>query len=103
MAKLEVTLLQEFGHGVESKGIIFSKTRKSTRCLNDWILSNAALQAAGVRADAIIGAGGGLGSMSQVCSCTELSALLSTPTTVPPPHPPLPHQHIWRQKHNLGG
>ncbi|XP_030592483.1 ATP-dependent RNA helicase DHX58 [Archocentrus centrarchus] len=65
MAKLQSTLLEQFGSGVPSKGIIFSKTRKSTHCLKDWVLKNRELQEAGIKADILTGAGSGINYMTQ--------------------------------------
>lgn len=67
MAQLETTLLRQFGPDVQSRGILFSKTRKSIHCLNDWVLSNTALQAAGIKAAILTGAGNGITYMTQVC------------------------------------
>ncbi|KAJ4931883.1 hypothetical protein JOQ06_010321 [Pogonophryne albipinna] len=44
MDKLKSTLLEQFVPSENSKGIIFSKTRKSTHCLNDWILNDKELK-----------------------------------------------------------
>ncbi|XP_061837264.1 ATP-dependent RNA helicase DHX58-like isoform X1 [Nerophis lumbriciformis] len=49
MAKLEETLLRLFSQSVESRAILFSKTRRSTGCLNDWVLDSESLQKAGVK------------------------------------------------------
>lgn len=65
MAKLQSTLLEQFGPCEESRGILFSKTRRSTRCLLNWIHNNAALQQAGIKADILIGAGNGIDYMTQ--------------------------------------
>uniref|UniRef100_A0AAQ5ZBE6 RNA helicase n=1 Tax=Amphiprion ocellaris TaxID=80972 RepID=A0AAQ5ZBE6_AMPOC len=65
MAKLESTLLKQFGPDVQSRGILFSKTRKSTHCLNDWVLKNRALQEAGIKAAILTGAGSGITYMTQ--------------------------------------
>lgn len=65
MFQLESTLLKQFGQGVESKGILFSKTRKSTHCLHDWVCSNRALQEAGIKAAILTGAGNGITYMTQ--------------------------------------
>ncbi|XP_039979860.1 probable ATP-dependent RNA helicase DHX58 [Xiphias gladius] len=65
MAKLESVLLKQFGPGVKSRGILFSKTRKSTHCLNDWVLNNRALQEAGIKAAILTGAGNGITYMTQ--------------------------------------
>ncbi|XP_075941655.1 ATP-dependent RNA helicase DHX58-like isoform X2 [Anarhichas minor] len=65
MGKLESTLLQRFGPSVNSKGILFSKTRKSIHCLNDWVLHNKALQEAGIKPAILTGAGNGGTYMTQ--------------------------------------
>nr|QGS83880.1 LGP2 [Bostrychus sinensis] len=65
MAKLESTLLKQFSPDKKSRGILFTKTRKSVHCLYDWILSNTALQGAGINAAKLIGAGNGLTHMTQ--------------------------------------
>ncbi|XP_041831376.1 probable ATP-dependent RNA helicase DHX58 [Melanotaenia boesemani] len=65
MAMLESILLKQFGSGLQSKGILFCKTRKSTHCLNDWVLKNRALQTAGINAAILTGAGNGITHMTQ--------------------------------------
>uniref|UniRef100_A0A8C9Y6J9 RNA helicase n=1 Tax=Sander lucioperca TaxID=283035 RepID=A0A8C9Y6J9_SANLU len=65
MGKLENTLLQQFSPNVKSKGILFSKTRKSIHCLKDWVLNNKALQEAGIKADFLTGSGNGSTYMTQ--------------------------------------
>uniref|UniRef100_A0AAQ4QEK9 RNA helicase n=1 Tax=Gasterosteus aculeatus aculeatus TaxID=481459 RepID=A0AAQ4QEK9_GASAC len=65
MGMLETTLLTQFGPSVKSKGILFSKTRKSIYCLKDWVLDNKALQEAGVKAAILTGAGNGNTHMTQ--------------------------------------
>lgn len=65
MGKLESTLLKQFGPSVKSRGILFSKTRKSIHCLHDWILNNKALQEAGIKAAILTGAGNGVTYMTQ--------------------------------------
>lgn len=65
MFKLESTLLKQFGPNTQSRGILFSKTRKSTHCLNDWVLTNKALQEAGIKAAILTGAGNGITYMTQ--------------------------------------
>ncbi|XP_058509635.1 probable ATP-dependent RNA helicase DHX58 [Solea solea] len=65
MAKLESVLLKQFRPGVQARGILFSKTRKSTHCLDDWVGTNRALQEAGVKADILTGAGNGSTYMTQ--------------------------------------
>lgn len=66
MDELQSTLLEQFRSGVPSRAIIFSKTRKSTHCLKDWVLTNRALQEAGIKADILTGAGNGITYMTQV-------------------------------------
>ncbi|XP_059203544.1 ATP-dependent RNA helicase DHX58-like [Centropristis striata] len=70
MAKLESTLLEQFGEkskekNVKSRGILFSKTRKSVHCLTEWVLSNRALERAGINAAILTGAGNGVTYMTQ--------------------------------------
>ncbi|XP_053195285.1 ATP-dependent RNA helicase DHX58-like [Scomber japonicus] len=65
MGKLETVLLKQFGPDPESRGILFCKTRKSTHCLNDWVLNNRALRQAGIKAAVLTGAGGGISHMTQ--------------------------------------
>lgn len=68
MSELEKVLLQQFGPAAESRAILFSKTRKSTHCLLDWVTTNAALQRAGIDAAILTGSGSGLSHMTQVRS-----------------------------------
>lgn len=65
MAKLESTLLSQFGPDVQSRGILFSKTRRSTRCLYDWVSKNKTLQQAGIKPAILTGAGNGISYMTQ--------------------------------------
>lgn len=65
MGQLESTLLKQFGPSVNSKGILFSKTRKSIHCLNDWVRHNKALQEAGIKAAILTGSGNGGTYMTQ--------------------------------------
>ncbi|KAK7939916.1 hypothetical protein WMY93_003242 [Mugilogobius chulae] len=65
MGKLETTLLKQFDTDKESKGILFTKTRKSVQCLHEWITGNVVLLEAGLKADKITGAGNGLSHMTQ--------------------------------------
>ncbi|XP_054463401.1 probable ATP-dependent RNA helicase DHX58 [Anoplopoma fimbria] len=65
MGELESTLLKQFGPSAESKGILFSKTRKSIHCLNDWVVNNKVLQGAGIKAAILTGAGNGTTYMTQ--------------------------------------
>ncbi|XP_061701961.1 probable ATP-dependent RNA helicase DHX58 [Syngnathoides biaculeatus] len=55
MTQLETTLLRHFSPNVKSRGIVFSKTRKSTRCLHRWVLDNHVLHLAGVKPAIIMG------------------------------------------------
>lgn len=68
MSELERVLLNQFGPDVESRGIIFSKTRKSTHCLHDWVSTSTALQKAGIKAAILTGAGNAIDHMTHVCS-----------------------------------
>lgn len=68
MFKLESVLLQQFGPAAESRAILFSKTRKSTHCLLDWVSTNGGLQGAGIKAAILTGSGIGLSHMTQVRS-----------------------------------
>lgn len=65
MAQLERTLLEQFVSKKESRGILFSKTRRSVHCLYEWILDNGALQGAGIKAAKLLGAGNGISHMTQ--------------------------------------
>ncbi|XP_048847929.1 probable ATP-dependent RNA helicase DHX58 [Brienomyrus brachyistius] len=65
LAQLESTLLQQFGSQAGSRGILFTKTRVSTRCLYDWILANRALQDASIKAAVLTGAGNQISHMTQ--------------------------------------
>uniref|UniRef100_A0A3Q2PDH9 RNA helicase n=1 Tax=Fundulus heteroclitus TaxID=8078 RepID=A0A3Q2PDH9_FUNHE len=65
MARLESTLLGQFGPDVQSRGILFSRTRKSTHCLLDWVQKNRPLQKAGIKAAILTGAGNGITYMTQ--------------------------------------
>ncbi|XP_024245923.2 probable ATP-dependent RNA helicase DHX58 [Oncorhynchus tshawytscha] len=65
MGKLQNTLLEQFDQGEHSRGILFSKTRKSICCLYDWVSNNPALQRAGIRAAILTGAGNGTNYMTQ--------------------------------------
>lgn len=76
MAKLQSTLLEQFGAKDKSRGILFCKTRKSTNCLNDWVLNNRALQRSGIKAAVLTGAGNGINYMTQVLSHDTRSRVL---------------------------
>ncbi|KAK1877238.1 putative ATP-dependent RNA helicase DHX58 [Dissostichus eleginoides] len=64
MDKLKSTLLKQFVPSENSKGIIFSKTRKSTHCLNDWVLNDKELKEAGIKPAILTGAGNGISYMT---------------------------------------
>lgn len=68
MSKLESVLLNQFRPGGESRGILFSKTRKSTHCLCDWVSTSSTLQQAGIKAAILTGAGNGIDTMTHVCA-----------------------------------
>lgn len=67
MFKLESVLLEQFGPNVQSRGILFSKTRRSIHCLCDWVCTSKALQEADIRAAILTGAGNGISHMTQAC------------------------------------
>ncbi|KAL0197973.1 hypothetical protein M9458_006513, partial [Cirrhinus mrigala] len=62
--RLQCTLLDEF-RNKESRAILFSKTRRGTRCLYDWVNSNPELQKVNIRAGILTGAGTGANHMTQ--------------------------------------
>ncbi|KAK5884634.1 hypothetical protein CesoFtcFv8_018435 [Champsocephalus esox] len=64
MDKLKSTLLEQFVPSENSKGIIFSKTRKSTHCLKDWVLNDKELKEAGIMPAILTGAGNGISNMT---------------------------------------
>ncbi|XP_052400761.1 ATP-dependent RNA helicase DHX58 [Carassius gibelio] len=64
LARLERTLLDEFSDK-NSRGILFSKTRRGTRCLYDWVNTKPALQRVNIRAGILTGAGTGANHMTQ--------------------------------------
>ncbi|KAK5855947.1 hypothetical protein PBY51_007576 [Eleginops maclovinus] len=64
MDKLKSTLLEQFGPSENSKGILFSQTRKSTHCLNDWILNDKNFKEAGIKPAILTGAGNGITYMT---------------------------------------
>lgn len=68
MEQLESTLSRHFSPSVESRGIVFSKTRKSTYCLQQWVLANDRLRSAGVKSAIITGSAG----MTQVRSLIDI-------------------------------
>ncbi|XP_029015698.1 probable ATP-dependent RNA helicase DHX58 [Betta splendens] len=65
MGKLESVLLKQFDSGVNSRGILFCKTRESTHRLNNWVLENTLLQDAGIKPAVLTGAGNGSTYMTQ--------------------------------------
>lgn len=67
MFKLESVLLKQFSPSVQSRGILFCKTRRSAHSLNDWVRTNKTLQEAGIKAAILTGAGNGISYMTQVC------------------------------------
>ncbi|KAM9779771.1 ATP-dependent RNA helicase DHX58 [Neosynchiropus ocellatus] len=82
MARLESTLLKHFVDAPESRALLFSKTRKSTGYLNDWIQSNSALQDAGIKSAILTGVGHmtqceQLGTIADF-RCGKLNLLVST-------------------------
>uniref|UniRef100_A0A3B3Q7J4 RNA helicase n=1 Tax=Paramormyrops kingsleyae TaxID=1676925 RepID=A0A3B3Q7J4_9TELE len=65
LAQLESTFLQQFDSQANSRGILFTKTRVSARCLYDWILANRALQDTSIKAAILTGAGNQISHMTQ--------------------------------------
>ncbi|XP_034046661.1 probable ATP-dependent RNA helicase DHX58 [Thalassophryne amazonica] len=65
MAELQSILLDRFSPGVQCRGIIFTKTRKNTQYLTDWVCENKALKDAGIRVASLTGAGNGSTYMTQ--------------------------------------
>lgn len=65
LARLQRTLQEEF-NDEKSRGILFSKTRRGTHCLFDWVNANPALQRVNIRAGILTGAGTGANHMTQV-------------------------------------
>ncbi|KAJ3601621.1 hypothetical protein NHX12_032589 [Muraenolepis orangiensis] len=63
MEKLQMVLLDQFGDGKSSRGIVFSRTRFSTRCLYDWVGSDLFWKA-NIKAAILTGAGNGNSTMS---------------------------------------
>uniref|UniRef100_A0A8C1HN98 RNA helicase n=1 Tax=Cyprinus carpio carpio TaxID=630221 RepID=A0A8C1HN98_CYPCA len=64
LARLQRTLLDEFSDK-KSRGILFSKTRRGTHCLHDWVNSNPALLKVNIRAGILTGGGTGANHMTQ--------------------------------------
>uniref|UniRef100_A0A671QUW8 RNA helicase n=1 Tax=Sinocyclocheilus anshuiensis TaxID=1608454 RepID=A0A671QUW8_9TELE len=67
LARLQCTLQEEF-NDENSRAILFSKTRRGTHCLFDWVNSNPELQRVNVKAGILTGAGTGANHMTQVLS-----------------------------------
>ncbi|XP_064177896.1 probable ATP-dependent RNA helicase DHX58 [Anguilla rostrata] len=65
LGKLQDILLEQFKGDTTARGILFSKTRKSTQCLLEWVTSSPEMQAAGIRAAILTGAGNLANHMSQ--------------------------------------
>ncbi|KAM9391862.1 ATP-dependent RNA helicase DHX58-like isoform 2-T3 [Pholidichthys leucotaenia] len=65
MGELKKVLLKQFAEDVSSRGILFTKTRKSTHFLNDWINETPVLKQAGIKAAILIGTGSGGTYMTQ--------------------------------------
>ncbi|XP_028675736.1 probable ATP-dependent RNA helicase DHX58 [Erpetoichthys calabaricus] len=57
LKKLEKTLLEQFQNSTMSRGILFTKTRRSAHSLNQWVKTNRLLQDAGIKASILTGAG----------------------------------------------
>ncbi|XP_056091848.1 probable ATP-dependent RNA helicase DHX58 [Rhinichthys klamathensis goyatoka] len=64
LAQLQLTLLEEF-RDKTSRGIIFSKTRRGTHCLYDWVNSNHELLKVKITAGILTGTGTGADHMNQ--------------------------------------
>ncbi|XP_059410621.1 ATP-dependent RNA helicase DHX58-like [Carassius carassius] len=64
LTQLQCTLQQEFNNE-NSRAILFSKTRRGTHCLLDWVNSNPELQRVNIRAGILTGAGTGANHMTQ--------------------------------------
>uniref|UniRef100_A0A672M798 Probable ATP-dependent RNA helicase DHX58 n=2 Tax=Sinocyclocheilus grahami TaxID=75366 RepID=A0A672M798_SINGR len=64
LARLQRTLLDEFSDK-NSRGILFSKTRRGTHCLYDWVNSNSELLRVSIKAGILTGAGTGANHMTQ--------------------------------------
>uniref|UniRef100_A0A9J8BVK0 RNA helicase n=1 Tax=Cyprinus carpio carpio TaxID=630221 RepID=A0A9J8BVK0_CYPCA len=64
LAQLQCTLQEEF-NDENSRAVLFSKTRRGTHCLFDWVNSNPELQRVNIRAGILTGAGTGANHMTQ--------------------------------------
>ncbi|KAM9784679.1 probable ATP-dependent RNA helicase DHX58 isoform X2 [Syngnathus typhle] len=58
MEQLESVLLRHFSPNAESRGIIFSKTRRSTQALHRWALAKEQLRSAGIKPATVTGGAG---------------------------------------------
>ncbi|KAI1896464.1 hypothetical protein AGOR_G00095060 [Albula goreensis] len=65
LSKLQKIFVEQFKGNDLSRGILFTKTRKSTQCLHEWVSNNPEMQAAGIRAAVLTGAGSLAHHMSQ--------------------------------------
>ncbi|XP_029429105.1 probable ATP-dependent RNA helicase DHX58 [Rhinatrema bivittatum] len=57
LSKLEEILQEQFETSAESRGIVFTKTRQCAHSLQKWVESNEILQAIGIKAAVLTGAG----------------------------------------------
>ncbi|XP_030076811.1 ATP-dependent RNA helicase DHX58 isoform X2 [Microcaecilia unicolor] len=57
LSKLEEILRKQLDTSAESQGIVFTKTRQSAHALHKWVESNGRLQAIGIKAAVLTGAG----------------------------------------------
>ncbi|XP_067270244.1 probable ATP-dependent RNA helicase DHX58 [Pseudorasbora parva] len=73
LAQLQCTLLEEFRNKKKSRGIIFSKTRRGTHCLYDWVESNPELQKVNISAGILTGTGTGANHMNQSVQKTTIN------------------------------
>uniref|UniRef100_A0A9J7YU72 RNA helicase n=1 Tax=Cyprinus carpio carpio TaxID=630221 RepID=A0A9J7YU72_CYPCA len=76
LAQLQCTLQEEF-NDENSRAILFSKTRRGTHCLFDWVNSNPELQRVNIRAGILTGAGTGANHMTQVLSHKKTTGILN--------------------------
>ncbi|XP_061083256.1 probable ATP-dependent RNA helicase DHX58 [Conger conger] len=65
LEKLQRILVEQFKEGTTARGILFTKTRKSAQCLHEWVRSSPEMQAAGIKAAILTGAGNLANHMSQ--------------------------------------
>uniref|UniRef100_A0A3P8VSA6 RNA helicase n=1 Tax=Cynoglossus semilaevis TaxID=244447 RepID=A0A3P8VSA6_CYNSE len=74
LCNLRHSILREFSTREKARGIIFTKTRRSTIALSQWIQENPKFADIGVKASYIIGGGGQ--SVVKPMTSTERSAML---------------------------